>query len=236
MKQVNYFCLPNFLIENTSLTASDFAVASYLYSLASVYGNSTLVGASVKVKQTTIADYCHISTDTVARAVARLEKLGFIVSKQRAIKENRHLSTYTYILRPFDKAEHKYTRISKKAANILQPNELRVYALFCLCKENGKNSFFHSYNDLTALLKKKKQQIIEVIAKLISMGVIRKQKRRTACGDYTENKYFIIIQVRGCFKKKAKKRTVTCGSHCSSKNTYADKKLPKHIFMFYNST
>ena len=215
--QINYFCVPNTLIASRELTASDFAVGAYLYSLASAYGSETLLGLSVRVKQTTIAEHCNMSTDTVARAVARLMKQGIIISKQRNVKENGYLGTYTYIVKPFNRNEHKYTKISKKAANLLQPNELRVYALFCLCKENYKNSFYHSYNDLVALLGMKKQQIIKAVDKLITLGLVRKQKRKTACGDYTENKYFIVIQVRGGFKgKNGKKRTATCSSCCSS--------------------
>lgn len=200
MKQINYFCLPNSLISNRALSASDFAVAAYLYSLATAYGSQTLVGLSVKVKQVTIAERCGISVDTVKRAIARLSSQDIILGKQRKAKFNKNLGTNTYILKSINKQD-RYTRISKKAAALLKPSELRVYAVFSMCKENYKNSFFHSLNDLCEILHTNKQQIIKTINIMIKKGVVRKQLRKTSCGDYTENKYFIVIQVHGSIKK-----------------------------------
>ena len=211
MEHYNYFYLPNSLILNTQLRCSDFAVAAYLYSLYSAYGYDTLLGACVKVKQNTIAQACKISVDSVARACARLMKCGIIVGRERTIRSDGTLGTYTYTLQHFHTEEHKHTLISKKAAAMLQPKELRVYALFCLCRENYKNSFFHSYNDLAALLKMRKDDIIAAVNKLVSEGLIRKQRRRTHCGDYTENKYFIIVHSKGRItgKRRYKRKTAT---------------------------
>lgn len=209
MEHYNYFYLPNSLILNTQLRCSDFAVAAYLYSLYSAYGYDTLLGACVKVKQNTIAQACKISVDSVARACARLMKCGIIVGRERTIRSDRTLGTYTYTLQHFHSEEHKHTLVSKKAAAMLQPKELRVYALFCLCRENYKNSFFHSYNDLAELLKMRKDDIIAAVNKLVSAGLIRKQKRRTHCGDYTENKYFIIVHSKGRITGSRKRKTAT---------------------------
>lgn len=205
MRQVNYFYLPNAIITNTNLCYSDFAVVAYLYSLYGAYGHDTLLGACIKVKQVTIAQSCGISVDSVSRAVKRLMDSGIIIGKQRTVREDRTLGTYIYTLQPFKREEHKHTLINKKAAGKLQPKELKVYSLFCMCRENFKNSFFHSYNDLAKLLKMKRREVSEIVGKLIGHGLIRKQLRKTKCGDYTENKYFIVTFICGRFVKRTKK-------------------------------
>lgn len=214
MKHSSYFSLPNALILDKSLSSSDFAVAAYLYSLYSAYGYDSLLGGCIKVKQSTIAVVCGISTDTVSRACRRLMKYGIIIGRERTVRDNRTLGTYTYTLKRFE--EHSYTYICKKAAGILQPKELRVYSVFCLCRENYKNSFYHSYSDLISLIKIKKDELITVIGRLIYLGLVRKQKRKTHCGDYTENKYFIIVYAQGRICR-CKKRTAAAShlSRCS---------------------
>ena len=62
----SYYYLPNSLVEKKMLP-SDFAVAAFLYSMAQAYGNKTCNGIYVKVKQTTIAEACGISVESVAR-------------------------------------------------------------------------------------------------------------------------------------------------------------------------
>ncbi|WP_124098196.1 helix-turn-helix domain-containing protein [Ruminococcus sp. Marseille-P6503] len=213
MVHSGYFSLPNSLILDKSLSSSDFAVAAYLYSLYSVYGYDTLLGGCVKVKQSTIAGVCGISTDTVSRVCKRLMKYGIIIERQRTIREDRTLGTYTYTLKRFE--GQNYTLISKKAAGMLQPKELRVYSVFCLCRENFKNSFYHSYRDLTGLIQMKKEELIAVIGRLIHLGLIRKQKRKTRCGDYTENKYFIVVHSRGRISRKKRTAAASHLSRCS---------------------
>ncbi len=215
MKYSNYFCIPNSLILDKKLSASEFAVAAYLYSLYSAYGHDNLLGNCVKVKQSTIANVCRISIDTVSRVCNKLMKYGIILGRQRTIREDRTLGTYTYTLLRFSSEEQSYTLISKKAAGMLQPKELRVYSVFCLCRENYKNSFFHSYKDLTALIRIKKEDLISVINRLIHLGLIRKQKRKTYCGDYTENKYFIVVHSRGRVGRKKRTAATSHLSRCS---------------------
>lgn len=214
MKHSSYFSLPNALILDKSLSSSDFAVAAYLYSLYSAYGYDSLLGGCVKVKQSTIAGVCGISTDTVSRACSRLMKYGIIIGRTRTVRDDRTLGTYTYTLKRFE--EQSYTYISKKAADTLQPKELKVYSVFSLCRENHKNSFYHSYSDLSSLIKIKKDELIAVIGKLIYLGLIRKQKRKTHCGDYTENKYFVVVYTQGRICRR-KKRTAAAPliSRCS---------------------
>lgn len=228
MKYSNYFCIPNTLILDKKLSSSEFSVAAYLYSLYSAYGHDSLLGSCIKVKQSTIAEACRISVDTVARVCSKLMKKGIILGRQRTVREDRTLGTYIYTLLRFSPEEQNYTLISKKAAGMLRPKELKVYSVFCLCRENYKNSFFHSYRDLCDLTGMKKEELISVITGLIQLGLIRKQKRRTHCGDYTENKYFIVVHARGRISRKKRTAAASYLNRCSRLKAF-ETLLPKTI-------
>ena len=144
----SYYYLPNSLVEK-KMPPSDFAVAAFLYSMAQAYGNKNLYGIYVKVKQTTIAEACGISVESVARATKRLITSGVIISRERCVKANRHLSTYTYTLAEIGS---RYFRVDRKAAKRLTAKELRCYCAFCKCKQNSSKMFFHSYSDLAKML------------------------------------------------------------------------------------
>lgn len=199
----SYYYLPNSLVEKKMLP-SDFAVAAFLYSMAQAYGNRNMYGIYVKVKQTTIAEACGISVESVARATKRLIGLGVIISRERSIKANRHLGTYTYTLQDIN--DH-FFRVDRKAAKKLTAKELRCYCLFCKCKQNSNKMFFHSYSDLSKMLGMKRSELMAVVDKLIHLKVIHKRYQITACGDFGENRYFVFEFVTGRIRKKCKKRT-----------------------------
>lgn len=197
----SYFYLPNSLTE-IKMLPSDFSVAAYLYSMQQTYGFDSLLGSCVKVKQTTIAQACGISVESVSRAVTRLEKLGIIVAKERKFKSNRHLGTYIYTLK---KIEGRYFRISRTAAKQLNPKELRCYALLCKLRGNRTNMFFHSYSDLAQMLRLRRSEVITLINRLLELRVIHKRHQITAAGDYGENRYYIFEYMRGRIVKRVKK-------------------------------
>lgn len=196
----SYFYLPNSLVE-TKMLPSDFAVAAYLYSVQQAYGFESLPGSCVKVRQSSIAQACKISVESVSRAVSRLQKLGVIVSKERTVKTNRHLGTYIYTLK---KIEGRFFRLNRTAAKQLTPKELRCFALLCKLKENRTNMFFHSYTDLAQMLKLRRSEVIALINRLLELRVIHKRHQITAAGDYGENRYYIFEYMRGCIVKSAK--------------------------------
>ena len=180
----SYYYLPNSLIEKKMLP-SDFAVAAFLYSMAQAYGNKNLYGIYVKVKQTTIAEACGISVESVARATKRLITSGVIISRERCVKANRHLSTYTYTLAEIGS---RFFRVDRKAAKRLTAKELRCYCAFCKCKQNSSKMFFHSYSDLAKMLGMKRSELMAIVDKLISLKVIHKRYQVTSCGDFGENR------------------------------------------------
>ena len=95
----NYFIMSNDI--DFSMSDSELFVQAYLYSIK---GFTNLYGRCVKVKQETIAKACKISTATVARALKSLMQKGIIINKVRSIKNNAHLSTCYYVLKPVDES------------------------------------------------------------------------------------------------------------------------------------
>lgn len=223
----SYYYLPNSLVEKKMLP-SDFAVAAFLYSMAQAYGNRNLCGIYVKVKQTTIAKACGISVESVARAAKRLMTSGVIISRERYVKANRHLGTYTYTLAGI--GSH-FFRVDRKAAKLLTPKELRCYCAFCKCKQNNSKMFFHSYSDLALMLGMKRSELMAMVDKLISLKVIHKRYQVTSCGDFGENRYYVFEFVTGHIRKKCKKRTAAqSGPHKTHNPATSRKSLNLHKF------
>lgn len=223
----SYYYLPNSLVEKKMLP-SDFAVAAFLYSIAQAYGNKNLYGIYVKVKQTTIAEACGISVESVARATKRLITSGVIISRERCVKANRHLGTYTYTLAEIGS---RFFRVDRKAAKRLTAKELRCYCAFCKCKQNSSKMFFHSYSDLAKMLGMKRSELMAIVDKLISLKVIHKRYQVTSCGDFGENRYYVFEFVTGHIRKKCKKRTAAqSGPHKTHNPATPRKSLNLHKF------
>lgn len=197
----SYYYLPNSLVEKKMLP-SDFAVAAFLYSMAQAYGNKNLYGIYVKVKQTTIAEACGISVESVARATKRLITSGVIISRERCVKANRHLSTYTYTLAEIGS---RFFRVDRKAAKRLTAKELRCYCAFCKCKQNSSKMFFHSYSDLAKMLGMKRSELMAIVDKLISLKVIHSAIRSHHAVTLERTDTMFLSSLLGISEKSAKK-------------------------------
>ena len=194
----SYFYIPNSLIE-TKMLSSDLAVAIFLYSVGQAYGNENLLGLAVKVKQETIAAACSMSVESVSRAVKRLQERGIIIAKERRINRKGHLGTYTYTLKAI---AGKYFRMCRSVAKLLEPKELRIYALMCKLKGSISNMFYHSYSDLAKMIGIGRSEIIKLIKRLIDLNVVHRLHQRTRLGDFGENRYYIFRRVKGCIKRR----------------------------------
>ena len=150
------------------------------------------------MKQTTIAEACGISVESVARATKRLITSGVIISRERCVKANRHLSTYTYTLAEIGS---RFFRVDRKAAKRLTAKELRCYCAFCKCKQNSSKMFFHSYSDLAKMLGMKRSELMAIVDKLISLKVIHKRYQVTLARTDT----MFLSSLLGISEKSAKK-------------------------------
>ena len=200
----SYFYIPNSLIE-TKMLSSDLAVAIFLYSVGQAYGNENLLGLAVKVKQETIAAACSMSVESVSRAVKRLQERGSIIAKERRINRKGHLGTYTYTLKAI---AGRYFRMCRSVAKLLEPKELRIYALMCKLKGSVSNMFYHSYSDLAKMIGIGRSEIIKLIKRLIDLNVIHRLHQRTRQGDFGENRYYIFKRVKGFIKRRRNVFTV----------------------------
>lgn len=200
----SYFYIPNSLIE-TKMLASDLSVAIYLYSVGQAYGNQNLLGLTAKARQQTIASACKMSVESVSRAVKRLQERGIIIAKERRINRKGHLGTYTYTLKAI---AGKYFRMCRSVAKLLEPKELRIYALMCKLKDSISNMFYHSYSDLAKMIGIGRSEIIKLIKRLIDLNVVHRLHQRTRLGDFGENRYYIFRRVKGCIKRRRNVFTV----------------------------
>lgn len=183
----NYFKLPNNIL-NFNLNPSALKIISYLYS--HMYHRKS---AKVRVRQITIAEKCSLSVATVKRCISTLEAKGFIIHKSRSVKRNGYLGTYTYTLLPLGR---KYFTVPRTALSLqgksyvlyLQMSKLRMTDKK---SDTPENTFFHSLSDLSEMTGYKRSEVSSLIKKLCKKMMIRKSRRLTRNGDFTENHFKI---------------------------------------------
>ena len=218
----NYFIMSNDI--DFSISDSELFVQTYLYSIK---GFANLYGRCVKVKQETIAKACKISTATVARVLKKLMDKGVIINKVRSIKSNGHLSTCYYVLKPVD--ENNYFMIYRKALKLLSARLIKPYLFICRSAEHKTNSCYQSYSDIATATGIKRTDVLSIVKELNEMGLIRKRKKLTKSGDYTDNTYFVIgFILARIFKKGQKKMSRFCKSKLINNITKVISLFKKH--------
>lgn len=196
-KVSSYFYLPNEILDY-NLTGAELAVAVRLYSMQMAAPN----GGSAKVKQETLAILCGISVSSVKRAISSLKKHEIIVSVKRTVRKDCKLGTYTYCLKPFANS-YGYFRIFRTALRQLPANLLRVYLYAAKRKTTGIGGFFKSYSELAQELGMKRSDVIKQMTALGDLGLLRRIRKRTSSGDYTDNTYIVVVFVPGKIRTKA---------------------------------
>ncbi len=194
----NYFIMSNDI--DFSMSDSELFVQTYLYSIK---GFTNLYGRCVKVKQETIAKACKISTATVARALKGLMQKGIIINKVRSIKSNGHLSTCYYVLKPVDES---YFMVYRKALKLLSARLIKPYLFICRSAKHKTNSCYQSYSDIAVATGIKRTDVLSIIKELNELGLIRKRKKITKSGDYTDNTYFVVGFILARIFKKGQKK------------------------------
>ena len=180
--------IPNsFLTDFTS--SAELKLACIFYGLINKNTKKNLLGWEITVKQSTLAALCGFSESTIKRTIKSLKDKGFICSQKRSYVREHRLGTYTYTIKEVP-VTSGYFNIQKKAIKRLTGTSFTVYAHFCkLADKHGK--FFQSLNELCAIIRIGKKELTSIIAKLIKDKLIRKLRRLTHYGDYTDNIYFI---------------------------------------------
>ena len=184
-----------------TLSDSELIVMTYLYSIK---GFKNLYGKCVKVKQETIAKACKISIPTVARVLKNLMLKGIITNKVRSVKCNGQLSTCYYVLKPIDK-NAKFFLIDRKALIALSPRLIKPYLFICKCIDN-KSKCYQSYSDIATATGIKRSDVVSIMKELCELKLIRKKKKLTRQGDYTDNTYIVIKFIMPRIFKRGQKK------------------------------
>jgi DNA-binding Lrp family transcriptional regulator len=187
--------IPNVILSLT--TGSTLKVACKLYSL--IRNKKSRNGYEVCIKQTTLANACGLSLSTVQRAVTELVDKKIITNRYRITRKDGYQGAYHYSLAIF--SNYFYLRYDVFKFS-LTAQQFTLYATMCKLRTNGISSFYQSLNDLHRITGMDKRDICKICRYLIECGLIVKQRKRTKLGDYTDNTYFVIVRLRGTFKKK----------------------------------
>ena len=211
----NYFKMPNDI--DFTLSDAELTVMTYLYSIK---GFKNLYGQCVKVKQETISRVCKISVPTVARVLKKLMSKGIILNKVRSIKCNGQLSTCYYVLNPISKND-KFFLIDRKALLALSPRLIKPYLFICRSIDN-KSKCYQSYSDIAVATGIKRSDVIAIMSELCKLKLIRKRKKLTRQGDYTDNTYIVIKFILPRIHKKRQKK-MSCFSRSKLINNLMNK-------------
>lgn len=195
--------IPNFFLERYT-NPTDLMIACKLYSMIGSFTKRNSKGYELSVKEKTLAEICGCSVATVRRSVSRLHQDGIIISKYRRRRSDGTLGAYIYTIKDFDCTQGFFS-INKRAFSQLSGKAFYVYALFCKLRGGSCNSFYQSINDIRRMVKIRRSELIRIIAKLVELGLVYKQRKRTKSGDYTDNTYFVVVYVKNTkiYKKKS---------------------------------
>lgn len=198
-------------IFSLGLDTKELSIYAYLCSLPSV--QDMLDGkATVKVKQSTIAEKCCIkAVQTVARVIRCLKEKGLVEPIERSTKSNHHKGTYTYAVTK-QPTEKEYFFVDRHVLGTLNPRQMTVYLFLCKAYNNVLCDSWNSYNDLAAQLRMKRETVIQTISELTELKAIVRMRRKSRENRrvYVDNHYQIIFYIPGRIRKGKKKVRAHC--------------------------
>lgn len=196
--------IPNCFLTEYYDSKAEFIVACRLFSCVTAHTYVSANGYEISIKQSTISESTGLSVTTVKRVLKRLEVKGLITHKYRKSNILGLQGAYHYSLKAYSLTQNYFYINSSLFKKALSSEEIYVYAWFCKLKCNDIARFYQSLNDLCKITGYKKSKILASIKTLIEHKLIRKQRKKTYCGDYTDNTYFVIIRTTGKIRKKKK--------------------------------
>ena len=189
-------------IFSLGLTTSEIAVYAYMSSLPSL--QDTLDGkATITVKQSTIAQNCGIkATQTVAKVIDSLAEKGLVELTERNTKRNGYKGTYKYTVKKLPITD-SFFFAERRVFGKLIPRQMMIYLFICKAYSTEIHDSWNSYNDIAAQTGMKRETVIDTIAELEELKLIRKSKRKARNNRrvYVDNHYIIIFYVQGRIRK-----------------------------------
>ena len=191
------------------LTTSEIAVYAYMSSLPSL--QDTLDGkATITVKQSTIAQNCGIkAVQTVSKVITSLTEKGLVEPIQRHTKRNGYKGTYIYTVKKLP-TNDSFFFVERRIFGSLVPRQMMIYLFICKAYSTEIHDSWNSYNDIATQTGMKRETVIQTIAELESMKLIRKSKRKARNNRriYVDNHYILILYIKhekGQYRKKCKR-------------------------------
>lgn len=193
-------------IFDLKLSASELTVYAYMCSLPSEY--IMLDGAAaVKVKQDTIAEKSGIkAVQTVSKVITSLTKKSLVEPVQRSVKRNGYKGTYMYKVKKLS-TENSFFFVDRSVFGQLVPRQMMIYLFICKSYNSQLADCWNSYNDIAAQTGMKRETVIQTIAELEALKVIRKNRRKSHSNRrvYVDNHYVLIVYIKGTFKGRKRK-------------------------------
>ena len=183
--------------------AAELKLASALYSLINSNTERDMMDNYViSVSQKALAKLCGCSEITISRAASKLRSKGFIVSQTRPTSSRRAangalmLDKYTYTIKAYSR-DTRYFCVDRSNLCKVQGQAFRVYMLFAKLSDSFTRAFYHSLTDLCKDTSLKvwtigRKELSRTIKLLCKRKLIRKIRKRTTFGDFTENTYVLI--------------------------------------------
>lgn len=196
-------------IFNLKLSASELTVYAYMCSLPLEY--IMLDGATaVKVKQATIASKCGINAvQTVSKVIASLTKKSLVEPVKRSVKRNGYKGTYMYKVKKLS-TENSFFFVDRSVFGELNPRQMMIYLFICKSYNTQICDCWNSYADISAQTGMKRETVIQTIAELETLKLIRKNRRKSRDNRrvYVDNHYVLIVYLKGTFKGRKRKAVV----------------------------
>ena len=208
--------IPNCFIDLFEKSA-ELKLACVFYSLINADTPRDILGNYViSASQKTLANLCGTSEMTVRRTAKQLMNKGFITSQHRPVSNRQSadgfymLDKYVYTISCIS-CDTGYFRADRAVFCELSGQAYKVYMLFCKLSDSSKHYFYHSLSDLCSMLRIARTDLSQAIKVIEQHRLIRKIRKRTLCGDFTENTYIIVVYMKGrIHKRKPVKKISPC--------------------------
>jgi DNA-binding MarR family transcriptional regulator len=154
--------------------------------------------ATITVKQTTIAQNCGIkAVQTVSKVLTALTAKGLVEPIKRNTKRNGHKGTYIYTVKKLP-TNDSFFFAERRVFRKLIPRQMMIYLFICKAYSTEIHDSWNSYNDIAAQTGMKRETVIDTIAELEELKLIRKGKRKAKVNRriYVDNHYILILYIK----------------------------------------
>lgn len=221
-------------IFDLKLTSAEFAVYAYLCSLPSDY--PMLDGSSaIKVKQSTIARNCCIkAVQTVSKVITSLAEKSLVEPVRRSVhRNNGYKGTYLYTVKKLS-TNDSFFFVPRSIFGKLVPRQMMIYFFMCKSFSTQIGDCWNSFSDISQQTGMKRETVIQTVAELEEMNLIRKSRRKSKSNRrvYVDNHYIVIFYIPRRLLEKGKK-IMRLHSECN--RTINNKTKTPYLYIYGNT-